>query len=291
MKTRRDIWPDGKKFALCLTHDVDKIDKSWWHCAYYLLKGRDFNQIESLFTKNKEMPYWNFERIMDIEKRYGVRSTFFFLNETKKANLLKYSTYALSFGYYNIKDPRILGVINTLDAGGWEIGVHGSYDSYQSKKLLLGEKETLETILGKRITGIRQHYLNLDVPKTWLLHKEAGFEYDSSFGFRDRPGFRDGKDLPFYTVDGGPLEIPLAIMDGPLFKTSGNNEVAWHTCQELVEYSEEHGSILTILWHNDRFNDSEYPGQGQIYEDIIKECQKRGAWVATGGEVASWWTR
>jgi peptidoglycan/xylan/chitin deacetylase (PgdA/CDA1 family) len=281
-------WPNEKKFALCLTHDVDRVDKKWWQCAYYFFKHRDPYQLKSLLTKKKERPFWNFERIMEIESKYGVRSTFFFLNETKKANLLKPSTYSLSFGYYKIDDPRIVGIIRALDSDGWEIGVHGSYDSYLNKDLLRKEKATLEGILGKPVLGIRQHYLNLSIPRTWELQAREGFRYDSSFGFRDKVGFRDDKLRPYRPLDDELLEIPMTIMDGPLFASSRNNEEAWEKCKRLIDQAQNQSALLTILWHNNRFNDKEFPGQTEIYEKIIKECQSRGAWVATGEEIYRW---
>ena len=69
---------------------------------------------------------------MKIEEKLNVRSTFFFLNESKKFNILRPKTYELTLGNYNIHDKKIINAIKLLDAGGWEIGVHGSYDSYRS---------------------------------------------------------------------------------------------------------------------------------------------------------------
>jgi peptidoglycan/xylan/chitin deacetylase (PgdA/CDA1 family) len=283
-------WPGEKQFALCLTHDVDRVDKRWWQCAYYFLRNRDPYQLKSLVTKKKERPFWNFERIMDIERERGVRSTFFFLNETKKANLLKPSSYALSFGYYDIDEPAIVDVIKALDTGGWEIGVHGSYDSYLNRELLIKEKEALERIVGRPVRGVRQHFLNLRVPETWKLQAEAGFKYDSSFGFRDRVDFRDSKIRPFHPLDNDFLVIPMVVMDGPLFQHSERIEDAWTKCASMIRQAEEQGAVLTILWHNNRFNDQEFPGQAGVYKRIIQECQDRGAWVATAGEVYQWCT-
>lgn len=284
-------WPDGRKFSLCLTHDVDVVDKRYMHCAYYFVKNRDLYQLKSLFTKNRELPFWNFDKIIDIESRFNVRSSFFFLNETKKASMLRPKKYALTYGNYNINDPRIMEIIRTLGANGWEIGVHGSYDSFCDKELLIREKKVLEGIVGKPILGIRQHCLNLDIPRTWQLQEEAGFKYDSSFGYRDRIGPRDGIDVPFYPLDDGILEIPLTIMDMPLFASNKDVNQAWEKCKSIIGAVEKRGALLTILWHNNRFNENEYPGQIKIYEQIIEECQRRGAWIATGEEIFNWWTR
>jgi peptidoglycan/xylan/chitin deacetylase (PgdA/CDA1 family) len=215
-----------------------------------------------------------------------VRSTFFFLNESKKLEILRPETYALALGNYDLRDIEM--TIRSLDIGGWEIGVHGSYDSCREARLLEKEKRELEEIVGKPIIGIRQHYLNLEVPETWELQSKAGFKYDSSFGSNDGIGFRDNKIRPFRPLSNEFLEIPLTIMDGPLFESSSNLEDAWRKCEDLIGRAESEAGLLTVLWHNNRFDDREYPGQGRIYERIIEECKRRKAWIATAGDIWSW---
>jgi peptidoglycan/xylan/chitin deacetylase (PgdA/CDA1 family) len=287
MKETFKAWPDGARFALCLTHDVDRVKKFWWHSTYYFLKTGNLHHLKTLFAKHGE-PYWNIEKIMGIEEKLGVRSTFFFLNESKKLKIFRPKTYELALGNYDIFDSQVVEAIRKLDMGGWEIGVHGSYDSYNNVMLLAKEKRELEIIVGKPIMGIRQHYLNLEVPKTWELQREVGFKYDASFGFNDRIGFRDYKTRPFRPFSDEFLEIPLAIMDAPLFDSSSDAEDGWHKCEEQISRAENAEGLLTVLWHNNRFDDEEYSGQGRIYEKIIEECKRRKAWIGTGEDVWSW---
>lgn len=277
-------WPDGKKFALCLTHDVDRVRKQWWHCLYYFAKTKKVHHLECLFTREEE-PYWNFERIMDIEERYGVRSTFFFLNERKRVEVFKPYTYPIAFGSYDISDPAVARIIRELSKGGWEVGVHGSYDSYLDRNLLAEEKKRLEDVLGGPVHGIRQHYLNLKIPDTWELQRDVGFKYDASFGYRDRVGFREGRDQPFRPLGNGFLVIPLTIMDGPLFASSASVGEAWSKCKELIDYCEENGALLTVLWHSNRFNEKEWPGQEVVYGKIIEECQRRSAFIGRAKDI------
>lgn len=288
MNETEAYWPQDRRFALCLTHDVDRVDKAWWQCAYYFYKNRDPYQLRSLLTKRWERPYWNFESIMEIEERYGVRSTFFFLNETRKAQRLRPSTYALGSGYYCLEEPRITEIIRRLDSGGWEIGLHGSYDSYLDMELLRSEKELLEGIIGKPVMGVRQHHLNLDIPRTWELQRDIGFAYDSSFGSNEKVEFREGRLRPFRPLGDGFLVIPMTLMDGPLFDSGQSAEEAWKACEGLIDQAMDQGGLLTALWHNNRFNEREYPGQAGTYERLIKECLDRGAWVAPAGEVCRW---
>ena len=271
-------WPNGNKFAICLSHDVDRVRKSYQYLTYFI-KTKNWYHIKSFFKKDYE-PYWNFEKIMKLENSYGVRSTFFFLNERKKLKIWKPETYPLSLGYYDINSEKVVNIIRKLDRGGWEIGVHGSYDSYKNKDLLIKEKRNLEKILNKRVFGIRQHYLNLEIPNTWILQESTGFKYDSSFGWNNKVGFRGERFLPFKPINSDFLVIPLTIMDTALFKNSKNLKDAWKKVDDLLKFAEKKGGLITILWHQRVFNDHEFYGWGYIYEKIIKEGLKRGAWFA-----------
>jgi len=280
-------WPHGKKFALCLTHDVDRVKKTYQHFTYFLKTQRPYHLL-SLFQKNE--PYWNFEKIMEIENKYGVKSTFFFLNERGKASLFSPREWKLYLGRYDIYDSDVIDVIRNLHENGWEIGMHGSYNSYNNKDMLAKEKRELEELIGDEILGIRQHYLNLEIPKTWKIQEEVGFKYDTTFGFQDKIGFRSRKYYPFYPFDDSSfLEIPLAIMDVLLFKDAKNMEEAWKKCKELINITEKKGGILTVLWHQRVFNEKEFPGWSRIYEKIIKVCKEMDAWITTAKDIAEWW--
>jgi hypothetical protein len=191
-KQSKIVWPHGKKFAACLTHDVDRIEKSFQYftrfirfsLSFQFIKGiNEINNLANLFDQIEKNPYWGFERLIEIEKKHNVKSTFFFLNESGKIEMSHPSTWKLYLGRYDVKKPEIIKIIRKLDLEGWEIGLHGSYKSYVNKNLLAKEKNDLEFILGKKIYGVRQHYLNLEIPNTWIFQEELGIKYDSTFSF------------------------------------------------------------------------------------------------------------
>jgi peptidoglycan/xylan/chitin deacetylase (PgdA/CDA1 family) len=272
----KPFWPDGMNFAVCLTHDVDRVHKSYQYFTHFFkyLKRRDFrtaiNQIASVAKKMYgNEPYWNFDRIMEIERRLGVRSTFFFLNEQRKARLFSPRKWKLYWGRYDIKDQKIVETIKRLDAEGWEIGVHGSYNSYSDKKLLEEEKTVLEGILGKKVYGISQHYCNLKVPETWEYHEKIGLAYDSTTGFVTDIGFRCGTCHPFHpfnSTEGKTLsvwELPIIIMDNACAYKS------WKDITNVVNIVERCNGLLLLRWHQAVFNEQEFPGRSKIYERII----------------------
>ena len=287
-------WPAGAGFALGLSHDVDRVAKRGQFPFYLgraVLRGRPSwlaDELRSLAALAKgDDPYWNFGRIQELEERLGVRSTFFFLDETGRPRLTSLRSNVLYRGRYRLSDPAITRVIRELDTGGWEIGLHGSYRSYLDADLLGAEKARLEEILGHPVVGVRQHYLRLEVPETWRVQAGLGLEYDSSLGFTDRAGWRWDARRPFRPVEadtGLPmpiLQIPMTAMDGTLLAFAD----PWRRALELIAEAEQSGGALVLNWHQRVFNPWQAHRPMALYERIIRECQDRGAWVTHLGAI------
>lgn len=271
------------EFTVCLTHDVDRIRKTYQYLTHDLRRGR-LGHLRTAFTR--EEPYWCFEKIMEMEAGYGVRSTWFFLDETIPPEWTRPSSWKLSFGRYRVEEPRVAETIRELDREGWEIGLHGSYRSYRDRTLLAREKATLEGVLGHPVVGIRQHYLNLDVPDTWCLQHEVGLRYDASLGLRNAVGFPSGRRHPFRDEASRMWVIPLAIMEAFLFAAAGHDaERALRLGLRLVDEAEEHGATLVLLWHPHLYNEDDFPGYSPLYARLIEACAERGARFRTCGEV------
>lgn len=78
-------YPDGKKFAVCLTHDIDVIKQRYLIYAFNsfrsVIKGNIREALKyPIYAINKRShPYWNFREIMKLEEKYGATSSFYFL--------------------------------------------------------------------------------------------------------------------------------------------------------------------------------------------------------------------
>ena len=267
---------------VCLTHDIDRIQKSYQYVTHSLraLKRFDLsglkNQYKSLLTKG---PYWGFDKLIEIENKYDVRSTIFFLNESIKVDPFKLKSYYLSMGRYDIESPKVVDMIRYLDGNGWEIGVHGSYNSYQNLSLLKKEKETLEGIIGHEVRGIRQHHLNLD-DNTWKLQKEAGFLYDSTLGYTRDIGFKDDIVAPYRPFDNEFIVFPLPIMDFCL----NSHPDRWVKFDEIVDTCIEHNGVLVLNYHQHIFHQPDFPGYADDYIQIIEKCIEKNASFKTMGQ-------
>jgi peptidoglycan/xylan/chitin deacetylase (PgdA/CDA1 family) len=260
---------------VALSHDVDRVLKTYQafsHGLKSLKKGHISDVVFHLKTFNNTKIYWNFEDVIDIENRFNVKSTFFFLNESIPFELFNLNNWKLSLGRYNIQESRIVNIIKWLNINGWEIGVHGSYNSYQNIELLIQEKKILEEIISEKIIGIRQHYLNLN-PLTWKLQKEAGFLYDSSFGFTRQIGFLDKKYTPFSPFNNEFIVFPLVIMDSCFVKTLDK----WIRLKQLILDAKTNNAVIVINWHTNNYNEREYVGFKRDYIELINCLKSEGA--------------
>lgn len=264
-----------QQLQVCLTHDIDRTRKTYQYLTRDL-KSLRFCNFYTLVNGSK--PYWQFENMIELEEKYGATSTNFFLHETAPFEFTKPTRWHISTGRYSIKEPEVKRIIRFMDEKGWEIGVHGSYYSYNRLDLLRFEKHVLEDVLGHEVKGIRQHYLNLDEPLTWQLQKQAGYVYDSSLGRTDRSGYIDHRDSPFTDTSSKMVVIPLTLMECYLFKEAGYSpKTALQLAISWMNYAQEREIPYTILWHQRMFNEEEFPGYRWVYEEILKEAVGRKA--------------
>jgi peptidoglycan/xylan/chitin deacetylase (PgdA/CDA1 family) len=268
------------EFALCLTHDVDRPYKTF-QAPYYAVKDQDLSHLKSLASSHR--PYWQFEEIMELEEELGVRASFDFLNEKHlfrnkgPTDWIKPHNWKLYLGRYDITDDEIVDIIRAIDHRGWEVGLHGSYESYRDINRLQYEKQTLEDLLGREVIGGRQHYLNLKQPKTWEYHRDIGLWYDSSLGSSENYGFHHGYQ-PIRPFDDKFVIFPLTLMECAIMKTSDSIDQVKSECHYLLKEAKENNAVMTVLWHP-RFFSSEFSNHREVYVDLVETAKEMGAWI------------
>lgn len=293
-------WPMGRSFGLFLSHDVDQIhDREFWRVVadvnhlrrriLYREAGNSWLAMRrigrSLFRPKH--PLTDFETILELERRHGVRSTFFILDD-------RY--WARHGARFRIADPRVHDLVVLLAGAKCEIGVHGGYYRFNDARAYRQSRGAFLETFGVEPQGIRNHLLRLSVPDTWAAQARAGFLYDATFGEPRKLGPRDGRCLPFWAVaptgasNDGLLELPLTVMDTTLFRYSGLGgdlalDAAWAAVAPVVEA----GGLVTLLWHNNFFNEPEYWDWQWVYEQLLDRLAALKPWCATGAEINNWW--
>lgn len=149
---------------------------------------------------------------------------------------------------YDVNDALVAHIVKMIRDAGMEIGLHGSYRSYDSPEVYCSEKDRLEAVAGTAVQSGRQHFLRFNLlknyvnagfssyggqdsrlmmdithPSTLEVWQAAGLRDDYTLGYAEQPGFRCGTCHPYPLYDlvnDAPtniIEHPLILMDGTLF--------------------------------------------------------------------------
>jgi len=142
---------------------------------------------------------------------------------------------------------------------GFAAELHGSYRSIVEDGTLAREAEVLAKTIGKRPVGNRQHWLRFDHHrKLFEAVESAGMSFDSTLGFSDTVGFRNGASFAFPPYDFANerphqfLELPLVLMDGGLESAvSKSGRSAQDIADEVLRESRRYGwGGMAVLWHD-----------------------------------------
>ena len=304
-------WKNDAPYAVILSHDVDSLPTKDVTVSFHqMLRNSHMSGFVSKLGHLKscvmEMiscispirPTWQLSNWLEKEDEYGFRSTFFLASNTPSRHPSDPTYWLHSKLLYNGRKQHLSEVAKSLEDAGWEVGLHGSYNTFQDEDLLRREKDQLVMQTGRDVVGIRQHYLRFDVRKTWRIHEKLGFAYDSTLGYNERNGFRAGIAFPFTPYDMQNkqeydlTELPMAIMDGNFFADHGEKldaKKALKRCRKLFDVIERTEGLLCINFHP-HYHAIIHPDWWAVYEYILRRAAESSAWVATGREVTEWWT-
>ena len=126
------------------------------------------------------------------------------------------------------------------------------------------------------LTEGRHHYLRFRVPDTWRIWDDGGLKTDSTAGYADSEGFRCGTGDQFPTFDVRRRralrlrELPLIVMEGTLAGYRGMSaEAALGVFRYYIDVASRYRMPLTILFHNNSFDEVRWPGWRSTYRAIF----------------------
>jgi hypothetical protein len=167
-------------------------------------------------------------------------------------------------------------LIQIIIEKGHKIGLHGSYSSFQEEKILSAERRILEKVTGQKITSGRQHFLRFSIDHSISTFQKAKIKCDSTLGFADLPGFRNGicHRFPLFDLSerkmSDVIESPLLIMDATFrhyLKMKPENAIK--IIHQLVEQVRKHQGEFVYLWHNSSFEFGGYEGYRPVYNSLL----------------------
>ena len=278
----KPIYPDNKQFAVCLSHDIDFLYKTTRQKISRFSKnplGNRFYNFSSLLSKSID-PEYDIKKLIELENQFNFVSSYYFLSLEKGDQDFNYNTHII---------PDLSKLI--VEQGS-EIGLHGGHKAFKHLEQLKTEKNRIENSLDKEIKSYRNHYLRFNYHTSLNLLEQAGFQTDSTVGFSEIIGFRNGICYPFrpYNLESKKflniIEVPLIVMDTCLFE---NMKLKFETAKELYllirkEVQKVNG-VLTVLWHNNNVTNE----IGRLYKFILEDIHKQNAYVSTTENISNFW--
>ncbi len=304
--------PDGYKFIVCLTHDVDHPSirlHGWDHTTlgflYRAVFGSAQRWLRGRLSARDLMKNWRAALQLPLVQmgmaqdfwlafahRYqqleaGLPSTFFVIPFSGRPGK-KGDGRAPEFRAAAYSAQQIEATIRQLLAAGCEVGLHG-IDAWIDSASAREEKGEIQRLTGGTQCGVRMHWLYYSQKSPKVL-EEAGLTYDSTSGYNETVGYRAGTTQVFKPLGAKQLlELPLHVMDTALFYPAHQDyspAEAAAVVEQLINNAARFGGCLTINWHDrsvapERLWDS-------FYRDLFEHLKTRGVWFANASQAVEW---
>ena len=140
--------------------------------------------------------------------------------------------------------------------------------------------ERLSSVLNRDVTKSRQHFLRMNLPRSYQKLIELDVKDDYTMGFASQAGFRAGMAdaFPFFDLENDvvtPLVVhPFALMDGTMrdYLNLNVDESFALACRLVDEVKAVDGTFI-YLTHNETLGgEKRWVGWPEMYEKLIQYC-------------------
>ena len=308
--------PEGYRFIVCLTHDVDhpsirkhKFDHTalgFWYRAVF----RSFQQLLSRRMSLRSLmrnwaaalklpfvylhlaeDFWrNFDdRYLELEE--GAPSTFFVIPFKGHSGVHSNGPTPPSFRAARYRAADLSNTLEKLIGAGCEVGLHG-IDTWCDSERGRAELDEIRRLTGSAQIGVRMHWLYYE-ERSPMTVEAAGATYDSTIGYNETVGYHAGTTQVYKPLQATQLlELPLHAMDTALFYPAYlglSPRQAMTVLGQLVDNAVQFGGCFTVNWHDrslapERLWDA-------CYRDLVRGLKSSGAWFSTASEAVSWFQK
>jgi hypothetical protein len=292
-------WPDGRRWAVALTHDLDVV--ALWPAFTTLrlielvrkrqwdLAGRTLSAAVRSIGRSPVAQ--GIRWLLAAERARSVRSTWFVLCGTPS-----WRSVAAGDLTYRPEAEATRRLLAAITSGKHGIGLHGSLETVSNSGAFSTQRRRLQGLVGQAVDGVRQHFLRFDPASTPQAMRRSGFRYDSTVGFPDRNGFRIGVadvvPLGEETSAGDDplLEAPFAWMDRALSKYRGVEDPdAWAAdALELAHRCRDVEGLWVGVWHPNLVDALGFPGAPPAYERLLDAILADRPFAATLDTLVAW---
>lgn len=227
-------------------------------------------RIATLLTI-KEDPYDTYDKIISLQKKYNVKTIFFFL-------LSNYTTYDNNISYTKRRYTLLIKSISDYA----KVGLLSSYFTMDDEELMKKENLRLEKIINTPNKRSRQHYGRNQLPETYHKLVDLNIEEDYTMGYPKHLGFKASTCTPFYFYDlNFEIQVPLKVFPNAFndlalrFDLQLSPKQALMRVNHLANMVKQVNGTLIGVFHNDSLsNFGEWEYWGNFYEDVLKAVKE-----------------
>jgi hypothetical protein len=249
------LFKSNTAVSIIPTFDIDNV------YAYKLKKGvRKFgSQLKDILGRDKKRlnernrvrkgeqdPYDTYDLIIDVAQGFPNTKVFWLSGGDSK--------YDRNVSISNKAHSELIARVHKACV----IGLHPSYSSFNSVKIIAAEKLNLEKVINDTILHSRFHFLRFTVPDSYSALINSGILNDYSMGYAGHCGFRAGTAKPFLWFDLLNEQVteltiyPFAYMDGTLNEYFGLTiDEAKQKISSLYKEISICGGNMIGIWHNE----------------------------------------
>lgn len=286
--TPNGFWPNRAPYAVCLTHDIDRVFASVQRLKHGVGISQVLGDCWSLRNEEarKQNVFFNFSSLSDMLQELNIKSALYVLLEKKRwLKAFKNREPQHVIGVYGLED--VAQELVKLYSLGCEIGIHGSFDSWNNPQHLQKEVASLQAVGVKEVWGGRNHYLQFDPDKTLAAYEAAGLCYDSSMGFNFISGFRSGTSFPFMWKN--IVEIPMHLMDTALWYEYSSQAQRVARATSTLAQVRRFGGLLMVNWHLQYVNKEAFEERYSLFANMLRQAISDGAWICLPHQAAQHW--
>ena len=279
------VYPDlpikKRNFTFIPTYDVDAAWAYKSKGVYRTLGGfikdlssgdreriRERHQV--LRGKRKD-PFDSFEFQFELQKEFKLKPIYFILcgeYDTNDKNI-------------SIRKAAFRSLIKTLGDHA-DVGIHPSFSSYLDIDKLRKEINSLSEVLHRPLTKSRQHFLRMNLPRSYQKLIELDISDDYTMGFASQAGFRAGiaDTFRFYDLENDMVTNlrvhPFALMDGTMRDYLNLDlEASFALTTQLIDAVKAVGGTFIYLTHNETLGgEQRWVGWPEMYRRMLEYITK-----------------
>jgi len=292
-------WPEGKRWAAAITHDLDVVDL--WpvftalRMAELARKGEvrriTRTALSALGSIGRDPVQRALRALLQAEKERGIVSSWFVLCGTPTFRTMRAGDLT-----YRPEGRGARAALQALRDHGCEINLHGSFATSDDHAVFAEQRRRLAGLTQQPVPGVRQHFLRMRPGETIRGMAAAGFRYDTTAGFPDRNGFRLGVGDVIPAWDGAgdkPLDVqeaPVIWMDRALSKYAGvEDPEAW--ISEGVALADACRAVQGLwvgVWHPNLTPALGFPDAPAAFAALLDRLLAQQPFVAPLGSLVDW---